>query len=568
MNRPEPDQFSPNHFKSGRISYTCMARKWTKSYMRTRFPAEVREKRLEQGLDPTEKPTHVWLRQNGYRQFLRRVRELGYTPDDFLLSECGFEPRTKEWPCTNAEVISEVEDWLEYHDTVGERLNDGSIKNARTHLRRIMEISKECIGTTNLLKYGRGDQRVCVERGKRLMEKLKEEFSNSGTRLNYVTTFRDFLRDKHHDGVVEHDPMTSLVARSEWTYEPEQPECVPTPRTVKRCFESCETLVEQMIILSLAGHGKRPSSLTGDEDQDAYTCDAPIPHRDFSAGRKNGPGVVPLVIGVDLVKEYFDRLNADPEYNGEILPSVDAEDGARSDTWVRNKVKEIADRANVTLPNGEDLNPKDFRQFWYTHFVEGYSEWIDKNDDVGALRGVSSGKSVMTYTLEGTSLEHFLDYMEPILEVAFPDHIEPADELGNVDVEPDRMASGQQALEEFVADIESNNEPLKSPIAVVIDGYFAVCDQIGNRVSQLWRECADVDVWASVEQTRMRTAAFAFCFGVVMITALSLAMVEVGAYSDSIAVSQKGIALVFGVFYGTVNEGANAERGRSDILSS
>jgi len=531
-----------------------MARKWTESYMRDRWPAEVREKLLEQGLDPQEKPTHEWLREHGYRQFLRRARELGYTPDDFLLEECGFEPRSKDWPCGDAEVIAQVEDWIEYNDEVWERINNGSIDNARTHLRKIMELSQECNGTANLLKYGRGDEQVCVRRAKRLMRKLKKEVPNSGTRSNYVTTFRDFLGDKHDDGIVEYDPITPLVARAEWTHEPEQPEYVPTPSQIRICFEACETLTEQILILSLAGHGMRTSSLTGDDNQDAYRLDAPIPHREYSADRKNGVGVSPLVVGVDLLEEYFDRLAADPEYNGEILPSDDSEDGARSDEWVRKKVSDIADRADVTLANGEDLKPSHCRQFWYTYYSEAYSEWKEKMDDVAALRGASSGEVVWeSYIERGTALQHFLNYMQPILQTAFPEQIEPADDLGDVDVNPDQMSSGQQQLADFVAESESHTDSIKSPSVVAIDAYFAACNQIGNRLSTLWSKIVGVDVWATIAQTRTRTVTFGVSLVLVLSVALSFALVEAGIYLSPIGgemtVSQAGVALMIGVYY-------------------
>ncbi|WP_244210015.1 hypothetical protein [Haloarcula quadrata] len=427
-----------------------MPRRWTEQYMRERFPAEVREKRLEQGLDPTQKPTHEWLRENGYRQFLRRARELGYTPDTFLLEECGFDERHKEWPCSDGELIRRLEDWLAYHEDVGERLNSTSIGDARTHLRRIMELSEQCIGTGNLLKYGRGEQTVCVRRAKHLMRALKTEFENSQTRSNYITTFRDFLHDSYKDGYVEHEPITALVDRSGWTETTNGPGFAATTDLVKAYFEACETRVEQFLILALAGYGVRPSSICGDEDRDAFVLDAEVPHMTFSDARKNGPGQMPLVIGVDFVRSYFETLEQDPSYDGTILPSDRSADGARSAQWVRDKIAAIGERTDATLPNGNKPTPKHFRQFWYTCFIETYSEWLDRADDVASMRGASSGQvAAEAYAGDSPWFKQFIRYMRPTLEAAFPAEITPADELGNIDVNPDRGPTGQTSLQTF-----------------------------------------------------------------------------------------------------------------------
>ncbi|WP_277543741.1 glycoside hydrolase 5 family protein [Haloarcula laminariae] len=418
--------------------------------MRERFPADVREKRLSQGLDPTEKPTHQWLKDNGYRQFLRRCRELGYTPDEFLLEECGFEEPSTDWPCHDQELIDHVEEWIGYHDDIGERINGGSIGDARCHLRRIMEISEECVGTTNLLKYGRGEKRVCVQRSKRLMEALKETYPDGQSRTNYITTFRDFVADKQQEEVVDHDLITPLVARSEWSGTRSRPKFVPTTEMISAYFGACETRVEQMLILCLGGYGVRPSELCGKEDQEAFWLDAEVPHLVFSSARKNGAGRIPLVVGVGFVREYFRELAQDPEYNGEIFPSSHSADGARSTQWVRDKVSEIGERTDVTLPNGEKLTPQDFRQFWYTTFAEAYVEWLERADTVASIAGSSSGRvAAESYFGDSAWFKHYLNYMQPILESVYPAEIEPADELGNVDVEPDTQRTGQTDLTSY-----------------------------------------------------------------------------------------------------------------------
>jgi hypothetical protein len=313
-----------------------------------------------------------------------------------------------------------------------------------------MELSEECIGTANLLKYGRGEQTVCVRRAKHLMQALKTEFENSQTRSNYITTFRDFLHDSYEDGYVEHEPITPLVDRFGWTGTTSNPGFVATTDLVRAYFEACETRVEQFLILALAGYGVRPSSICGDEDRDAFVLDTEVPHMTFSDARKNGPGRMPLVIGVEFVRSYFETLEQDPSYNGAILPSDQSADGARSTQWVRDKIAAIGERTDATLPNGDKPTPKHFRQFWYTRFIETYSEWLDRADDVASIRGASSGRvAAEAYFGDRAWFKHYITYIRPALKEAFPAEITPADELGNVDVDPDCGPTGQTSLQSF-----------------------------------------------------------------------------------------------------------------------
>lgn len=535
-----------------------MGRKWTEEYMRERFPAEVREKRLEQGLDPTQKPGHRWLQNNGFRSFLRRARELGYTPDEFLLEKCGFEERSADWPCTNPETIEHVEEWLDYHEQTGERINGRTIKQARTHLRQCMEIAEERIGTSDLLKLGREELTVSVQRAKCLMEGLKEEYPNSGTRQNYVTTLRDFIAEKHDEGVIDHDPMTPLVARSGWSGERERPKHVATTDHVLAYFQACETRVEQMLILTLAGHGFRTSGVSGEETIDAYVFDAETPHVDFTKDRKNGEGRVPQVVGVDFSRNYLETLSRDPDYNGHIFPSDRSGDGARSDQWVRDKTAEIGERTDVTLSNGEKLTPKHFRQFWYTEFAKAYSEWLDRADTVASMQGSASGRvAAESYFGDSAWFDHYIKFVRPKLKSAFPDEIEPANELGNVDVfiDYEESTSGQTSIDDFGDDEEGYN-PIRGPVAAAWDAYATGFNRAVDRLTAPVGDYLGVGLFDVIEETSARKAAFgfgmfAFSFALLVTTLAGLG-VSIDPTTGEVVVPghvQKALGMVVAIDY-------------------
>lgn len=454
-----------------------MKRKWTECYMRNRFPEIVRSQRISQGLDPNKKPSHKWLRNNGHRQFLRRVRDLGYTPDEFLIQECGFEPPKKGFPCNDTELKRELEDWFEYEDNVATRRNGRTIDDARCHLRRIMEISGEYAGTHNLLKFGRGDISICTRRAMLLMEGLAEEFENEGTRSNYVTTFRDFIQAKCQKKVIYHDVITPLVERNGWTTERSRPQYLPSASLVKSYYNACNTLTEQMVILSLAGFGLRPSDTEKEHMDQLLVLEADTPHLAFSQDRKNGVGKVPIVKGLSVIREYKSRLEMDPEYEGSFFPSDRRACGSRSTQWIRDTVERIGQRVDETMDNGEKPKPKDLRQFWYTTFLTAWCEWLDRCNNVGDMQGTSAPLSVSTYAGDAPWFDTYVSYVEPILNEAFPACMEEtiADDLGNVDVNTDSESklSGQIDLDAFI------DSPLSS---LGVQGYAAAAVAVPAKV--------------------------------------------------------------------------------------
>jgi hypothetical protein len=193
-----------------------MSRKWTREYMRNEFVDEVKQLRAEQGYNTNEKPTHKWLRQNGFGYFLQRVRELDRSADEWLLEECEFEEPRKDYPCSNPETVRRIEGWLEYEEEIGGRINGTSIPTARTHIRRSMEIAKEATGTSDIFELGRGEREVCFNRAKKLMRGFKNEFNSGQTRYNYAETLGDLFARMEQKGVIDHDPLTPLVETSGW----------------------------------------------------------------------------------------------------------------------------------------------------------------------------------------------------------------------------------------------------------------------------------------------------------------------------------------------------------------
>jgi len=413
-----------------------MSRKWTLEYLRNGFVDDVKQQRAEQGYNTNEKPTHKWLRENGFGYFLQRARELDTRPDEWLLEECGFEQPQKDYPCSNPETVRRVEGWLEYEDDVGERINGTSISSARTHLRRSMEISKDTIGTSDILELGRGGREVCFNRAEQLMEGFKNEFDSGQTRYNYATTLRDLLARMEDKGVIEHDPLTPLVDGSGWGGDSTAVTIAPSTELVKAYFDACETRTEQMVMICLAVMGWRPADFCDPAAMEGIHFDGPRPYVEFTDHRKNGPSLVPIILCQDFIEQWVRFVETTSGNDTALFPSDDSEDGARSTEWVRDTVEAIGERVDETLRNGETPTPRHFRNFWYTEYTTAYAEFRRDNDFAASAQGSQSARIPSTSyndPLYGSWFDTFEQFASPKLSIPIAD-LEPADEIGSIDI--------------------------------------------------------------------------------------------------------------------------------------
>ncbi|SEW35025.1 hypothetical protein [Halobacterium jilantaiense] len=412
-----------------------MSRKWTPEYLRNGFVDEVKQKRAEQGYNTNEKPTHKWLRENGFGYFLHRVRELDTRPDEWLLEECGFERRYKDYPCNNPETVRRVESWLEYVDNVGGRLNGRSIPSTRSHIRRSMEIAKEAIGTSDIFELGRGERTVCFNRAKQMMRAFKNEFETGQSRYNYVTTLRDLLAQMEDEDVIDHDPLTPLVEKIGWGGDSTPVTVAPSTSLVKAYFDACETRTEQMVMICLAVMGWRPSDFCDPEAIQDIHFDEVRPYVEFTTHRKNGPSLVPIILCQDFVKQWVRFVETVPGNDTALFPSDSSNDGARSTQWVRETIEAIGDRVDETLRNGEKPTPRHFRNFWYTEYTTAYAEFRRDNDFAASAQGSRSARIPSTSyndPLHGSWFDTFEQFAHPKLSEPVAD-LEPADEIGNID---------------------------------------------------------------------------------------------------------------------------------------
>ena len=153
----------------------------------------------------------------------------------------------------------------------------------------------------------------------------------------------------------------------------------------------------------------------------AMDPDADPPRLTF-AERKNGPGTVQVLFGMDA---YADRVAAledgegDGDWNGYLFPSASSASGHIAPGTVNNRFDRLAERAGVTL-DGERPTPHACRRFWYNAYLRASRAALEQASVVGAEQGSSSAEVVLeNYIDEEQALAMRREHMRATLAEAF-----------------------------------------------------------------------------------------------------------------------------------------------------
>jgi len=137
--------------------------------------------------------------------------------------------------------------------------------------------------------------------------------------------------------------------------------------------------------------------------------------------RKNGPGEVSLLYGMDVFDFRIDELAEDETWAGYLFPSSQGKTPYVTRDTIRNWFQNLALEAG--LPErieGERPSPQLCRRFWYdtyTAVLEGVLEGVD---EIAAEQGSSDPRVVMqNYLSDSRSRRVRREFMQEQLDEAF-----------------------------------------------------------------------------------------------------------------------------------------------------
>lgn len=375
------------------------AERYTKVYLREQLPAEIREHRREDRLDPTKLPSYDYLNEKGFNtrglnNAVQRHFDEELTLHKFL-REQGFGYQCKgEWPTTHETTIKLLNG---YRDSRRKRNNDApeTTSTLESSLRGVLRTTQDVHSNDNLLVYFEyetpKEEAQRNEQVEAIIDKIKEDLSG-GAAENYVRYFQEFF-----DYVVTHTEFDeNPIAKVLWQYDfdttPDREiqtldeEQIKTLWTTlkqlpeRRNFEAIEGLVQrhglehwQVLMMALLvfviGVGPRAKDCTRTNCRDQWNFGSD-PFVYFPV-RKNQPSEVPMLARPEFLEAYCDYIEAiHDEWNGKPFPSHQSDSGSRVPATLNRWLQKFSEEAGVRLDDGSFPTLQNLRQTWHSRYME------------------------------------------------------------------------------------------------------------------------------------------------------------------------------------------------------
>ncbi|ELZ42020.1 hypothetical protein C463_11441 [Halorubrum californiense DSM 19288] len=432
--------------------------KWTKDRLRTKFPAKVREERRAEGLEPDVRPTRDWLRTHGYSGIEGFARRNDMTVSEVLEEICGFEPpKQKPLGVRDPEARRLLEEWLEAEEEFFNQWDDDRVNDARTHIRTLAEVAYEQLGSTNLLQVvqaGAGDRPRSLML---LFSGLANRLGSQGGQSNYTRTLERWVEYLALIDEIEGHKVSDLREMMGYTFGRRSPEHSLEPSQVRSCWLQARGNLEYQALFTILGAaGNRrtePTNITVDQ----LRLDRDDPYIVFDDDRKTGAATVPIMAGVEALKAWIAELETKEWWDGEwLFPSKKSKDGSRSAGWVNNVVEDLVTEAGVTFPDGEVPTPKDFRSFWYNHYMNARIEWISHVERAAEDQGVASAEIIdMHYLTNRPERDHFRRFAEAYFSAVFGEEAVHGSDAVATARESERDEIVQKAIDDFEGTVQA-----------------------------------------------------------------------------------------------------------------
>ena len=372
----------------------------------TYYWAEIAREMRADGLDPdTETPTYSWLNSE-YPGFVKHLkRKWDWSPGDFY-DEFGIPPQQNADESLFAfvshdETRAAIEDYLdELADRRGRAAS--TVSTRRSVLRQYLLTYEQVNGTTDLLSplHDATEQSAEMDRVADTFDVLRRRDDTLTTlpaKQKYIQEVRQFYQYRLAFKDAEYDPTRLLEKRFGWDRSPDWDNPALDESQVRTLYAAAETPEDRFIVVGVCGWGLRPSEVAAlhmhqlpdslDRNDDPY-----IEFGDDD--RKNGPGTVTLLAGLDDLRDRIDTLADRDEWNGYLLPSETAESGHVTTQTVKRRFKNFARTADVIV-DGETPTPKYGRRFWYTTYTQAVERVAKRVKAVAEEQGSEDASVVL-----------------------------------------------------------------------------------------------------------------------------------------------------------------------------
>jgi len=366
------------------------------------YYSEIRPAMREAEYNPDHgRPSYEWLAEHGFSGLsytLQQHHDL--TVKEFFVEEVGLGDATPggddkhngyEWGIRSDETIEAIQTYLRTQRDRG-NLAASTIKSRRSRLAEYARIYERLHGSVSLTRHLKDiDERPAEnDRCMSVFDELKEQLSTDQSRLKYLGDVQQFYDHQvRFEGAV-YNPLEGANDQFRWEIDN------PDNRTVdvegmRAIYEAADSTETELLVLALGAWGLRPNEVAS-LSLDQFVLDDDGDERIVFEQRKNGPGEVALLFGVDILKQRIVDLD-ESSWEGYLFPSGRSSSGHIAPQTVTNRFRQLAVDAGVTV-EGEPPTAKMGRRFWYTTYNEAVKEMLAGLEGVAADQGSASAEIV------------------------------------------------------------------------------------------------------------------------------------------------------------------------------
>jgi integrase len=392
------------------------------------YYSEIRPSMREADYEPEHgRPSYEWLAANGFSGLSHTLREHhDLTVKEFFVEEVGLgddTPRADgddpgyDWGIRSDETIEAIQTYLSTQRDRGE-LAASTVTSRRSRLAEYARIYEQLHGplslTRNLddIEERPAENDRCME----VFDVLKERLSTDQSRLKYLGDVQQFYDYQVRFEGAKYNPLDGANDQFRWEIDNPDNKTVDA-EGMRAIYEAADTTESQLLVLSLGAWGLRPNeaaSLTIDQFELSDDED----NRIVFEQRKNGPGEVAVLFGVDILKQRVVDLD-DSGWDGYLFPSERSSTGHITPQTVTNRFKRLAVDAGVTV-EGEPPTAKMGRRFWYTTYNDAVKQMMEGLEGIAADQGSSSTEIVsQNYLSEAEKRQYRREYMNAELKSVF-----------------------------------------------------------------------------------------------------------------------------------------------------
>ena len=386
--------------------------------------------RLEaEGRDPeTDRPKHEWFRERGLRAFLaalRRHHDRSF--GDFWREDLGLGDGDRyDWATDDGDTRDALEQFLERRRT-RHSLSAATVETKRRRLNLYVRAYRAANGTDDLLAPVARDSDTPVHEAVGACYAAFDWLDANDYGARTKTRVRSVV-----DGWYQHlvgrrlaavNPASGLYDEFKWQVEESDPSPL-SPEHVRALVDAAESPREELLIVALAAWGLRANEVASLHASQLVRDVGPdeSPYLAFE-NRKNGPGEVNVVYGLDAFDARVDRLADREEWSGYLFPSPRGANPHVTRETIWSWFRELADRAGLPEEiDGERPSPQLCRRYWYDTYTSVLEAVLEGVEDIAAEQGSDDPRVVMSnYLSDERARKLRREFMREQLRAAFED---------------------------------------------------------------------------------------------------------------------------------------------------